>query len=338
MKRAISMFVAVIVFSAFTATTATAGTPSLTLADVSVGGIVSFDVNGQPTEFIVVQQGSPSAMYRGFEDGTVLTRRYTLEYHMSSLWHSANNNDYENSDVHTWLNNQFVNSIEPGVRSQLQTVRIPFRPGVSPSETIASGANGLQCQAFLLSRRELGMTLITGVVDDGVAFSHFEGGWNRVALGRSPTQSNNMVAVRWWTRSPHATGETVIEVSNTGAFMGTLPNTSNIHVRPTLVLPNTMSVDADGRVHGEPPEPPVTTPPTSTEPPDTSSEPPELTIEPAETTEETTAERSQADDSAFSPEQWALIENHIVWSRIALVVGTVVLVFIALYKFLRIFI
>ena len=164
---------------------------SVRLDTKNVGDIIKIKENGTAVDFIVVHKGAPSTAYYGMDGGVIVLRK---DIHSNGVYDSSNN-DYANSDVHSWCNNTYLNTIQEDVRSQIMTVRIPYRRGTSGS-SVSSGANGLQCKAFLLSTKEVDSTESYSP-NEGAVFSYFSGGGNskRIAnLNGSPNY--------WWLRSP----------------------------------------------------------------------------------------------------------------------------------------
>ena len=164
---------------------------SVRLDTKNVGDTIKIKENGTARDFIVVHKGSPSSAYYGMDNGVIVLRK---DIHSEGVYDSSNN-DYANSDIHSWCNGTYLNSIQEDVRSQIMTVKIPYRRGTSGS-SVSSGANGLQCKAFLLSTKEVDSTESYSP-NEGAVFSYFKGGGNskRIAnLNGSPNY--------WWLRSP----------------------------------------------------------------------------------------------------------------------------------------
>lgn len=90
---------------------------SVALSSKAVGSIVKIKVNGTLRDFIVVQQGKPSSIYDESCNGTWLLMKDLYE---SRQWHSSNVNDYANSTIHKWLNNEFLNLIDANIRAQIR--------------------------------------------------------------------------------------------------------------------------------------------------------------------------------------------------------------------------
>ena len=61
-------------------------------------------------------------------------------------WDSTNN-DYGNSDIHAYLNNEFFSLFDTNIQSAIKQVKIPY----FNSSEVKNGANGLSTKVFLLS-------------------------------------------------------------------------------------------------------------------------------------------------------------------------------------------
>ena len=127
---------------------------SVKLSTKAVGSIVKLKVDGTLRDFIVVHQGKPSSLYDASCDGTWLLLKDCLE---QKRWHSANTNDYKNSEIHSYLNNTWLNKLDANIRAQVKQVKLPYVNGTANS-AVASGASGLACKIFLLSGYEVGFT------------------------------------------------------------------------------------------------------------------------------------------------------------------------------------
>ena len=165
--------------------------PSVRLDTKNVGDIIKIKENSTAVDFIVVHKGAPSTAYYGMNGGVIVLRK---DIHSNGVYDSRNN-DYANSDVHSWCNGTYLNTIQEDVRSQIMTVRIPYRRGTSGS-SVSTGANGLQCKAFLLSTKEVDSTESYSP-NEGAVFSYFSGGGNSRRIARLNGSPNY-----WWLRSP----------------------------------------------------------------------------------------------------------------------------------------
>jgi len=218
-----------------------------TLRTKAVGDIVKISESGADAEFIIVQKGSPSALYEGFENSVVLLRREIIP---NRQWHSSNVNDYASSLINLWLNNEYIDTISQSIRNHIRQVRIPYRAGSGTSTTISSGTNGLQCHVFNLSFTEVGGGTNANAPSDGTIFAHYnELNTANAEIRRVAYRSGT--AQPWWTRSPILTGAFgAWVVGANGDISGSNANGSLGH-RPAFVLPDNLVVLPDGTVTAE---------------------------------------------------------------------------------------
>lgn len=225
------------------------------LSTKAVGSTVKLKVNGTAKEFIVVHQGKPSSLYDDSCNGTWLLMKDIYE---NRVWQSGNINKYESSDIHTYLNNTFLNLFESNIRDAIKQVKIPYRKNGGSGGTDQSGANGLSAKIFLLSGYEVGWTTsdYSYFPVDGAKLSYFESGTGTSANNKRIANLNGSAAT-WWLRSPY-TGNTnhVWYVYTSGDCYGNYASYS-IGIRPALILPSTLLVSDDGTVS-------TNTPPTIT--------------------------------------------------------------------------
>lgn len=199
-------------------------------SDYAVGESVFLNVNGTPTEFIVVHQGKPSSLYDSSCDGTWLMMKngYT-----SQKWDSSDNN-YAYSDIHTYLNGTFYGLLDTTSQSAIEQVKIPYYRGTGTNGSVSSGSSGLSTKVFLLSTYEVGLTSITSgsIPTDGACLSYFNG---MTHSGRIAYDGGG-VAKAWWLRSPDTTSSSyaaVVGVSGSGTCYAI---TSSQYVRPAFVI------------------------------------------------------------------------------------------------------
>ena len=208
----------------------------------AAGSIVKLRENGALVDFIVANQGKPaSGNYDDSCNGTWLVRK---DIHSNRAWDSSNN-DYANSDVHSWLNNTYLNLLDADIKAAVKQVKIPYRKGSGTSTSVTSGANGLSCKAFLLSMKEVGLSP-SYAPSEGATLSYFSAGGNtarKANLNGSPAE--------WWSRSPNCDGVYVSGVACTVASSGDSGGwyvTGSYGVRPAFILPSDLSVSDDGTV------------------------------------------------------------------------------------------
>ena len=78
--------------------------PTVKLGTKSVGSIIKLNEFGRPVNYIIIQQGLPSSgNYDASCNGTWVRRQSAGA---EKEWDSSNN-DYANSDIHSWLNNTY---------------------------------------------------------------------------------------------------------------------------------------------------------------------------------------------------------------------------------------
>ena len=218
---------------------------SVKLSTKAVGSIVKLKVDGTLRDFIVVHQGKPSSLYDASCDGTWLLLKDCLE---QKRWHSANTNDYKNSEIHSYLNNTWLNKLDANIRAQVKQVKLPYVNGTANS-AVASGASGLACKIFLLSGYEVGFTQSDNSYFpvDGARLAYFENGTGTSALNKRIANYNGS-ATLWWLRSPFTGYTDYAWRVNTDGSYGDGGCTSTYGIRPALVLPSSLLVSDDGSV------------------------------------------------------------------------------------------
>ena len=219
---------------------------SVALSSKAVGSIVKIKVNGTLRDFIVVQQGKPSSIYDESCNGTWLLMKDLYE---SRQWHSSNVNDYANSTIHKWLNNEFLNLIDANIRAQIRQAKIPYRPGSGTSMSVNSGANGLSAKIFLLSNIEVGgQTDWSYMPHDGARLAYFEYGTGTSANNKRLAYLNGSAA-HWWLRSPNTDSSGhAWSVGSSGVSGNTYGCSYSYGIRPALILPSSLLVSDDGSV------------------------------------------------------------------------------------------
>ena len=225
------------------------------LSTKAVGSTVKLKVNGTAKEFIVVHQGKPSSLYDDSCNGTWLLMKDIYE---NRVWQSGNINKYESSDIHTYLNNTFLNLFDSNIKDAIKQVKIPYRKNGGSGGTNQSGANGLSCKIFLLSGYEVGWTSGDNQYfpQDGAKLSYFESGTGTSANNKRIANLNGSAAY-WWLRSPYTVDTSLVwRVSSSGSCSNRYASFSS-GIRPALILPSTLLVSDDGTVS-------TNTPPTIT--------------------------------------------------------------------------
>lgn len=228
---------------------------SVKLGTKAVGSTIKLNVSGTPRNFIVVQQGRPtSGNYDASFDN--VTWLLMSDIYDKRKWDSSNN-DYANSDVQSWLNDEssgFLSLLDADIRAVIPTVKIPYRPG-SSGTSVSSGANGLACKAFLPSFQELGIARSYSP-SEGARLNYFPNGTTTAANQKRIANYNGSPS-NWWSRSPNT------DDSNNACFVrpdGTPtydPVGNSYGCRPVLTLPSDLYVSDDGSIlTNEPPTAP----------------------------------------------------------------------------------
>lgn len=214
------------------------------LGTKAVGSIVKIKVNGASKDFIVVQQGNPNTgTYDSSCAGTWLLMK---DIYTTMKW-DGSNNDYKNSDVHSYLNGTFYNLIDSDIRNAIKQVKIPYQNGTGSGGSLATGSNGLSTKVFLLSGYEVGWTTSDNgyFPKDGVRLAYFGnssgGNSKRIAY-------NGSSAAIWWLRSPRTNVSSSVWNVDTDGSGSNYWCYSSYGVRPAFILPSTLVVSDDGTV------------------------------------------------------------------------------------------
>lgn len=171
------------------------------IGSLAVGSTIRLNVNNSSKEFIIVHQGKPDSIYDESCNGTWLLMKDIYE---NRVWQSGNINQYESSDIHTYLNNTFLNLFDSNIKDAIKQVKIPYRKNGGAGGTNQSGANGLSCKIFLLSGYEVGWTSSDNQYfpQDGAKLSYFESGTGTSANNKRIAKLNGSAA-HWWLRSQY---------------------------------------------------------------------------------------------------------------------------------------
>ena len=236
---------------------------SVALGTKSVGSIVKLKENGAAVNYIVVHQGKPSSIYDSSCDGTWLLRQDIAE---NRVWDDGNVNKLESSDIHSYLNNTWINRYDTDIRNAIKQVKIPYRQNGGSGGTDRTGANGLSCKIFLLSGYEVGFTTSVNQYFpvDGAKLAYCLSGNDSAAQQKRVAKLNGS-ATNWWLRSPYTHNtSSVWSVYSDGNYNSWGANNS-CGVRPALVLPSTLLVSDDGSIstNTAPTTPPSITIPSS---------------------------------------------------------------------------
>lgn len=208
------------------------------LGDVAVGTIVKLNESGDPVNYIVVQQGSPSNLYYGFENVTCLLRQ---DIHSNKMWDDSDNR-YAQSSINSWLNGTFLNLFDSDIRAQIANVKIPHAAS-SSGQNVQTGINGLSTKAFLLSMTEVNLSDEWAPVL-GVTLSYFNGANNSKRIAKL-----NGAAKTWWSRSPDTFWDTKMRcIDSNGDITGNREVTESYGARPVIPLNSDIFMLDDGTI------------------------------------------------------------------------------------------
>ena len=209
-----------------------------TYGSLSVGDVTQLNINGVATDFIVVHQGNPDgSLYDNSCGGTWLLTNLVYEL-MSFNPRSDENNDYENSSIHSYLNSTFLALFDSDVQGTIKQVKIPYRVGTSGT-TVNGGSNGLSAKIFLLAAYETDLTLSYPILD-GAALSYFSGCANsRRAAQRNA--NNHLLSTNWITRTPASSLYKVNGINDSGAGVE-YSVTPRSGIRPCLIMPSNQKI------------------------------------------------------------------------------------------------
>lgn len=214
--------------------------PVIAGSELAVGSVVKLMENGSAVEYMVVHHGKPSSLYDSSCDGLWLLRKAIFNnYRMDS-----SDNDYKNSDMHTYLNSTFYKRFDAETKAVVKTVKIPYHNGQGQAGTMASGANGLSANVFLLSGYEVGFTTSNNQYFpiDGAKLSYFLAG-NGDAANTLRIAYYGSTATEWDLRSPHKQGSSSYFTVDTDGDYGQERASNSVGTRPALILPNNAVFD-----------------------------------------------------------------------------------------------
>jgi hypothetical protein len=171
---------------------------------------------------------------------------------------NVNRNDYSTSEMHEWLNTDFIGQFNDDIQNNMRQIRIPYRPGYGWSLQINAGRQGLPTRAFLLSHTEMGIFYYWDweMTRMGITFGYFNEvlndinqWWARVVIASSLN----------WLRTPYIYGQESTWGGFTGAYfiVGQTDNpdelfaTSSTRIRPVIALPSNIILTPGGEISGE---------------------------------------------------------------------------------------
>ncbi|MDE6261604.1 MAG: hypothetical protein K2M42_12265, partial [Oscillospiraceae bacterium] len=215
------------------------------LGSKEVGSTVKLNVGGVATEFLVVHQGLPGAMYDASCDGTWLLMKDCYE---ERPWRDFVNNTYENCDLDAYLNSTFRGLFDADIQAVVKLAKIPYRKNGGQYGTTQNGVNGLARNIFLLSAPEV--NFVHRMIDpgEGAALDYFKNCHTTSVASKRIAYLNGSATI-WHLRSPNIeSGFSAFGVSDNGSLSyGGSPDYPS-GVRPAMILPADLWVTDDGTI------------------------------------------------------------------------------------------
>ncbi len=208
--------------------------------DLPIGALVYLTNNNQVIQHRVVHKGKPSALYDDSFNGTVTLLREDID--LRHRWGATQTaNIYQNSEIHAYLNGEYLQQYREDIRKAIKQVKIPHR---ASNGTIASGANGLLTFCYLPSMVELGFNF-TGLIADGTRLSYYS---DTASSGDDPKRGfEPNVIYGYWSRTPVTTGastsKVVWVVGNYGRQYETY-SSQTLMVRPIIAVDGNATIPA----------------------------------------------------------------------------------------------
>ncbi len=235
-----------------------------TLNDKNVGDIVKIKENGVAVNFIIIHKGQGRSVYSSVTDGIWLLRE---EAYPERIIYSVGGSDpceYSSSNIHEWLNGEYLSFIDQKIRSVIKDVVIPY---TNQSGVVINASKGLSCRVFSLSGSEVGLYQYRNS-NDGRSLSFFSDdtskGGNTVTNGKRicyTTVNGKNFSVSWITRNsinedPENTdciSYPPVEVGGNGHYSPSCIGvddwaTWTYYVRPAFILPYDLEVNLDDMV------------------------------------------------------------------------------------------
>lgn len=216
------------------------------LGSKTVGSIVKLKENGILTDYLIVQKGRPSTIYDASCDGVWLLRKDIAEIRQ---WHTSDMNKLESSNVHAYLNGDWLKRYDANTKAVIKQVKLPYRKNGGFGGTTQNGANGLSCEVFLLSGPEV--NFVHDLLDpgEGAVLEYFE----NCVINNADTKRRAYIAgktapVRWWLRSPFTSNTNAVWSVFSYGDCGSIDTHFDYGVRPALILPSSLLVADDGSV------------------------------------------------------------------------------------------
>lgn len=218
--------------------------PKISASEIAVGSSVYLMFNGAATEFLVIHQGNPdSSLYDASCNGTWLLMKDIYEKRAMD----DTGNSYADSDMHRYLNGDFLALFGKKEKTAIQQAIIPYRPGSGSSagKTVSSGADGLSTKVFLLGAYEVGLTQsnYSYLPIDGAKLDYFGEGTGTDAKNIRIAYYDGTATI-WRLRSPRSNNTYYMQITAAGTYGSATYSTAN-GIRPALILSSTARFDEE---------------------------------------------------------------------------------------------
>ena len=218
---------------------------TVAIETLPVGSIVKAKYGDGVVELIIVNQGNPNtSKYDGSCDGTWLLSRYCVT---TGRWSSKNVRDFKTSEILSWMNSTFYNTLNDAAQSSVKDVIIPYYiSGGFSSISVMK----LSTKMFLLAAVELGFNNDSSpqkYLNDGSKLAYFNSsnGADEKRVGYL-----NGSATEWWLRTPRyytSTSGQAVKPQTDGSYgRGWVSETWGI--RPAFIVKSETLVDGNGYI------------------------------------------------------------------------------------------
>lgn len=216
--------------------------PAVSVSELAVGSSVFLNINGSPTEFIIVNHGIPSEslIYDTSCDGTWLMMKNCYAQKPWNVTGVSGMNNYRASGIHIWLNDGFLALFDAAVKNAIKQVKVPY--GYPNSVAVHEDADGVPAKVFLLSGCEMGIESFY-YSSDGALLDYF-----RTDAVNRRRATYNGAFVNVWTRSAYTQSSVhVLEILTSGSESNRSSEVSQ-GIRPAIVLPSNAVVNDNGTI------------------------------------------------------------------------------------------
>lgn len=211
----------------FFATRGLIGAP-VHLSDMEEGALVKLKESGSPVEFYVAKHDYESEL-----NGSGRTLLVRKDCYDNRQWNSVKENAYGASSIDIWLNNGYMDLLDPKVKDEIATTKIRYTIGNG-----SSALGNLDRFAFLLSLTELGKSHSN---------ANIEGSVLPIANMLQIAYLDGFFTTQW-TRSPFKISSELSYVLDSSGNISnsycSIPKGS----RPCFTLPSTILANASGLI------------------------------------------------------------------------------------------